>query len=371
MVRKLLVTVCVLSLASCSMLEGGRGTRTGKLELQPVPVFEAIRGWQTDNQAEALTAFLKSCSAFTAQPDTAATGQGKLLAPVRVWKEICRKANAVPETDAAQARAFFEEQFVPYKALNGSDAVGFYTGYYEPLLKGSLTRQRPYVYPVYGLPPTGTPAYTRSQIDFNALEGRAPVLAYVDDPVQLFFMHVQGSGRIQLDSGATLRLGYAGSNGLTYVSLGKEMVKKGIFTKEQVSMQAIRQWLHDHPNDMWQALWSNPSYVFFRPLNGDPVGTQQVPLTAGRSLAVDTQFIPLGMPVFVDTVLPAIEGASASIHRKLLIAQDTGGAIRGPLRGDIFFGFGSEAEQRAGAMRSGGESYVLVPRALAQTLGDD
>lgn len=131
-------------------------------------------------------------------------------------------------------------------------------------------------------------------------------------------------------------------------------------------MQSIKQWLYDHPNDMWQLMWENSSYVFFRPIQGDPVGSQQAPLTGGRSLAVDPKFIPLGMPVFLDTVLPTVEGAPMSIHRKLLIAQDTGGAIKGPLRGDIFFGFGTEAEQRAGVMRSGGESVLLLPRALAK-----
>jgi membrane-bound lytic murein transglycosylase A len=370
MMRILLAGVCVLGLAGCSMWQGEAGGATGKLELTPT-TFDAIRGWNNDNQAEALTAFLKSCAVFATKPETAAIGQGKLLAPVKVWKEVCRKAEAVPVTDAAPARAFFENHFVPFKAFDGENSVGLYTGYYEPLLKGSLTRQRPFVYPVYGLPPEGTPTYTRAQIDFNALAGHTSVLAYVDDPVQLFFLHVQGSGRIRLEGGDVLRVGYAGSNGLPYTSIGKAMVKKGVLTKEQVSMQSIKQWLYDHPSDMWQAMWENTSYVFFRPLNGDPVGTGQAPLTAGRSLAVDARFISFGMPVFVDTILPATDGMPLSIHRKLLIAQDTGSAIRGPLRGDIFFGFGTEAEQRAGVMRSGGERYLLVPRALANLLGGD
>lgn len=352
--------------AACSSLTGGNGA-DGTLRLQPVE-FAQVRGWNSDNQAEALTAFLKSCAVFAAQPETAATGQGQLLAPVTVWKETCRKAVAVPESDGALARIFFETYFVPFKAFDGSNPTGLYTGYYEPLLKGSLTRKRPFVYPVYGVPPAGTPAYTRSQMDFNVLMGRAPVLAYVDDPVQLYFLHVQGSGRVQLDDGTILRVGYAASNGLPYVSIGKKLVERGILTREQVSMQSIKQWMYDHPNDMWQLMWENSSYVFFRPLTGDPVGSQQAPLTAGRSLAVDSTFIPLGMPVFVDTILPAIEGSPMTIMRKLMIAQDTGGAIKGPLRADIFFGFGTDAEQRAGLMRSGGESYVLVPRALAKAV---
>ncbi len=354
-------------LSGCSWLGGSGNGATGKLELQQVD-YDALRGWGSDDQSEALDAFSKSCIAFNAQAETAAVGKGQLLAPVKVWKEICRKAASVPAGDAGQARIFFETQFVAFKAYDGSNPAGFYTGYYEPLLKGSLTRQRPYVYPLYGLPPAGTPQFTRAQIDFNSLNNVAPVLAYVDDPVQLFFLHVQGSGRVQLDNGSTLRVGYAGSNGLPYVSIGRQMVKKGVLTKEEASMQSIKQWLYDHPADMWQAMWENTSYVFFRQIQGDPVGTQQVPLTALRSLAVDADHIPLGMPVFVDTVLPAIEGSPLAFHRKLMIAQDTGGAIKGPIRADIFFGFGPAAEQRAGMMRSGGDSYVLVPRPLAQAL---
>lgn len=368
MMRGLSAALFLLALASCSWFGGGEGGKAdGTLRLRPLE-YSDIRGWGADNHAEAFAAFKKSCAAFAAQPETAANGQGKLLAPVRVWKEVCSKAASVPDGDNSAARSFFEQQFVPFRALDGSDPQGLYTGYYEPVLKGSLTRKRPYLYPVYGLPPEGTPTFTRAQIDFNALADKAPVLAYVDDPVQLFFLHVQGSGRVQLDDGRVLRVGYAGTNGLPYVSIGKQMVKKGIFTKDQVSMQSIKQWLYDNPNDMWQAMWENTSYIFFRRMEGDPVGTQQVPLTPGRSLAVDAKFIPLGMPVFLDVLQPGTDGVPASIQRKLLIAQDTGSAIKGPLRGDIFFGSGQQAEQVAGRMRSGGQVTLLVPRALALAL---
>jgi len=364
-----LAGVLLLSLASCSWMPGSSSHAPDKLELEPVS-FHDIRGWDKDAQEEALGAFLKSCKAFNVQPETGATGQGALLAPVAIWKSVCRNAAVVPPNNVGEARTFFEQYFVPFRASNHGDATGLFTGYYEPLLKGSLTRHRPFAYPVYGLPPAGTPAYTRAQMDFNVLMGKAPVLAYVDDPVQLFFLHIQGSGRIQLEDGKVLHVGYAGSNGLPYVSIGKRLVEKGIMKKEDVSMPSLKQWLYDHPNDMWQVMWENTSYVFFRPIEGDPLGTQQVPLTPERSLAVDARYIPLGMPVFVDTILPPTELAGMAIHRKLLIAQDTGGAIRGPLRGDIFFGFGPEAEARAGMLRSGGTCYLLVPRALAKAVQD-
>jgi len=338
-----------------------------KLVLQPVS-YKEVPGWREDGHNEPLAAFIKSCMAFIKMDDTDSTGQGVLRSPVTVWKAVCREATIVPAGDPALARHFFETFFVPFRATNNGNPIGLFTGYYEPLLNGSRTQQRPYVYPVYGLPEAGTPAYTRAQIDMGALNGHAPVLAYVDDPVARFFLHVQGSGRIALDTERRIDVGYAGSNGFNYRSIGKVLVDRGIFKKEDVTMLLLRQWLHDHPNDMWQVIWENPSYIFFREISGDPLGSEQVPLTAGRSLAVDQNFIPLGSPVFVNTEIPATPQAPLTIHRKLLIAQDTGTAIRGPVRGDIFFGFGENAEQVAGRMKATGEMILLVPRPLAITL---
>lgn len=365
--RKLSAMFGVLLLSACSF---GGPSKDGKLHMEPV-AFEALQGWQRDNQAQAFDAFQRSCAAISAKPETAAMGEGKLLAPIAVWKDVCRKALAITQVDDMQARLFFEQYFVPVRALNGDDSNALFTGYYEPLLKGSKERKRPYVYPIYGVPPADTPAYTRSQIDFNALVGRAPELAYVDDPVQLYFLHVQGSGRIQLEDGSIMRVGYAASNGLPYVSIGKKLVERDVMTKEQTSMQSIKQWLYDHPNDMWQLMWENTSYVFFRQITGDPIGTQGIPITAERTLAVDAKFIPLGTPVFIDTILPTTDKDSISFYRRLFIAQDTGGAIKGPTRGDIFFGFGPDAEARAGKMRSGGSLYLLLPKPLAKLLADD
>lgn len=297
----------MLLLAACSSSDrDDTAPSTGELRLEPVS-YDQMRDWGRDAHAEALAAFLQSCRAFTLQPETAAVGQGKLLSPVTVWKGLCREAAHVPAGDHVQARGFFEAKFVPFRAYNGDNPTGLFTGYYEPQLSGSLTRHRPYVYPIYGVPAPGTPSYTRSQIDFNMLDGKAPILAFVDDPVELFFL---------------------------------------------------------------QVLWENPSYIFFRPLTDGPTGSQQVPLTPGRSMAVDERFVPLGMPVFVDTVLPSTEITAMSVTRRLMVAQDTGSAINGPVRGDMFFGFGQEAEALAGAMRSGGQAYLLVPRPLAAALGD-
>jgi membrane-bound lytic murein transglycosylase A len=360
-----LLTVALL--AACTQASPPSASQgPDKLVLEPRH-FRELRGWDEDNHVEALGTFLKSCAVFDITPDTTATGEGILLAPASVWKDVCRKAEIVPPADEA-ARHYFEEYFVPFLATNNGNPSGLVTGYYEPLLRGSLTQHRPFMYPIYGPPVPGTPAYTRSQIDLGILNGRAPVLAYVDDPVRLFFMEIQGSGYVELENGTAIHLGYAASNGLPYVAIGRVLVDKGIMRKEDVSMPSLLRWLYDHPNDMWQVMWENTSYVFFQPLNGDAVGTEHAPLTANRSLAVDPHYIPLGMPVYLDTVLPETPSAPLTIHRKLMVAQDTGGGVHGPVRGDIFFGFGPVAEQLAGRLKSGGEFTLLVPRAIADTI---
>ena len=338
-----------------------------RLVLKPVS-YREIYGWNEDNQADALGAFVKSCGAFDRMQDNDATGQGDMLAPAVVWREVCRKAESTPPNENATARRFFEEYFIPARATNDGNPAGLITGYYEPVLKGSRIQQRPYVYPVYGVPVAGTPAYTRSQIDLGALNGHAPIVAYVDDPVRLFFLHIQGSGRILLPDNTMLHLSYAGSNGLPYVPIGKVLADQGSLNREQVTMPVLRQWLYDHPGDMWKIMWENTSYIYFRETQGDPVGTQQVPLTPGRSLAIDMRFIPLGAPIFLDTVLPETPDSPMTIHRKLLVAQDSGAAIKGPTRADIFFGFGTSAEQVAGRMKAGGAMTILLPRPLARTV---
>jgi membrane-bound lytic murein transglycosylase A len=365
--RQIFAIIALTLLAACSS-PGGQVSSSlpAKLVLEPIR-YSQIAGWGEDNQSDALSAFLKSCGAFGQMQDNDATGEGELLAPAVVWREVCRKAQTTPLGDAAIARKFFEQNFIAARVTNNGDPQGLITGYFEPMLKGSRTQQRPYVYPIYGLPYPGTPAYSRTQIDLGILNGHAPVIAYTDDPVRLFFMHVQGSGRMLMDNGSIIRFSYAGTNGLPYTSIGKALVDEGLLDKDQVTMPVLRQWLYDHPADMWKVMWENKSYIFFKETQGDPTGTEQVGLTPGRSIAVDMRYIPLGAPVFVDTVLPVTPEAPMAIHRKLMVAQDSGSAIKGPTRVDIFFGFGAAAEEVAGRMKSGGMLVVLLPRPLART----
>ena len=272
---------------------------------------------------------------------------------------------------------------------------GLVTGYYEPLLAGSRTRKAPFLYPVYGVPDDlltidlgdlrpdlkgqrlrgrvdgkrVVPYYSRAELEAGggALKGRA--LLYVDDPIDLFFLMIQGSGRVRLDSGRTVRVNYADQNGHPYRSIGRLLIDRGDLKAEQASMQGIKAWARSNPAKLAELLNANPSYVFFRETGtgdgGDlpgPQGAQGVPITAGRSVAVDPGFVPLGTPVWLATTWPN----SARPLERLMLAQDTGGAIRGANRADFFWGFGDEAGREAGRMRQSGEMWLLWPNGAGE-----
>lgn len=275
---------------------------------------------------------------------------------------------------------------------------GLLTGYYEPLLTGARTPDARHRVPLYRPPPdlvavdlaafaadlagrrvTGrveagrlVPYSDRAAIDAGALAGRDLELLWVDDPVAAFFLHIQGSGRVRLPDGSLIRVGYAGQNGRPYRAIGRDLIELGALTPETVSLQTIRTWLLANPGAAPAVMQKNPSFVFFRDLgpvdDGEgPPGAQGAPLTPGRSLAVDTAHVALGTPVWLDTTAPWPDGPGPL--RRLLVAQDTGGAIKGALRGDVFFGAGEDAEHTAGHMRSPGRWWVLLPHAAAAARG--
>ncbi|MFQ5957805.1 MAG: murein transglycosylase A [Alphaproteobacteria bacterium] len=385
---RLTAVVGVLLLAAAC---GPRPPEAERLDLAAVG-FDDLPGWNDDRQAEALVALRRSCERFAAQPDDRGVGADGLAGTVADWRAPCAAAAAIADGDDAAARAFFETWFTPFRATAGRERDGFFTGYFEPLLAGARAPDRRYVTPIYALPPdlitvnlgefrpelrgeriagrieAGAlkPYSDRAAIDAGALDGRATTLAWVDDPVDAFFLHVQGSGRIRLDDGEMLRVGYAGSNGHAYVSIGRVLVERGALTAEEVSLDSIRAWLAANPDEAGAVLAANPSYVFFRELEeGDgPIGSQGAVLTPGRSLAVDPLHVPLGVPVWLDIMAPAPDPAAPDRRvRRLVVAQDTGGAIKGPLRGDVFWGFGREAGSIAGRMKHPGRLYLLLPRA--------
>lgn len=370
-VSKLVLVGLVCLLASC-VSAPSRMPGIG----QPVSWAE-LPGWQDDRLAQAWPALLNSCQ--------------KMPARDARWSNLCADAALFPAPDDDTARAFFETRFVAHEVsgLNGAPD-GLITGYYEPLLHGSLVKTKRFRYPLYGRPDDlvvvdlgalypelqgkryrgrlnsqrVVPYYSRADISNGKRPPDDAVLAWVDDPVALFFLEIQGSGRIQLPDGKMLHVGYADQNGHPYVAIGRTLVESGAMKLEEATMPGIRAWLKANPDKAQAVLNSNPSYVFFsvrEPDSSGPVGALSVPLLPERSIAVDPDFIPLGSPVWFDTSLPGND--SARPYRRLVFAQDTGGAIRGPVRADLFLGFGQNAELTAGALRQRGKLYVLLPTA--------
>lgn len=316
--------------------------------------FEQLPGWTADRAAEAIPPFVAGCTRIdpTAHP--------KLPA-------LCAQARALPPGDDAAARAFFEQSFQPHLAAADGDAKGLVTGYFEPEFRASRTRGGEYQTPLLRRPRghvAGRVLPTRAQINRGALARQRLEMLWVADPVDAFFLHIQGSGRARLPDGAVVRLPYDGKNEQPYVPIGRVLVDRGEMRLEDVSMQSIRAWLAAHPAEAEAVMEQNPSFVFFREVTGiapdqGPPGGMGVPLTPQRSVAVDRAHIPLGTPVWIDTN-DALTPATP--FRRLVIAQDVGAAIRGPTRTDLFFGWGPDAEARAGRMRQPGSVYVLLPR---------
>lgn len=337
--------------------------------------WQDLPRWQDDDPAAAWEPFLASCRA---------------LAQQEPWREVCAAAHAAGNPEREQARRFFELNFTPFQVsyADGGEE-GLITGYYEPLLRGSRTPSARFRYPIYGVPDDLlvvdltevypelksmrlrgrlegrriVPYYDRAQIELGraTLVGRE--IAWVDDAIELFFLQIQGSGRIALANGAVLRVGYAEQNGHPFRSIGRLLVERGELPLEKASMQGIQAWARANPGKLTELLNNNASYVFFRELPADlpgPLGTLGVPLTARRSIAVDQRFVALGAPVYIATTWPL---SSRPLHR-LMVAQDTGGAIRGAVRADFFWGFGEEASREAGRMKQPLRMWVLMPNAF-------
>lgn len=348
--------------------------------------WNALPGWGDDRAGDAWPALRVGCGALTAP-----------AAPMRdVWTAPCTAAGMLTTPGAAEVRTYFENHFIPY-AIVGADGrdTGLVTGYYEPLLAGSRTRSAQFPVALYA-PPDDLltidltelypdlkdrrlrgrvegrrviPYWSRADID----AGRAPLdgkaLVYVDDPVEAFFLQIQGSGRVELAEGGVIRVGYADQNGHPFRSVARVLIDRGEISADRASMQGIKAWAHANPAELPALLEENPSYVFFREVApfppgsqeaaiDGPIGTLGVPLAAGRTIAVDTRSVPLGAPVFLATTWPL----STTPLNRLVLAQDTGGAIRGAVRADFFWGFGVEAGREAGRMRQDGRMWLLWPK---------
>jgi membrane-bound lytic murein transglycosylase A len=363
--RLILSLILMLLAASCAGIK-----KADKLVLQPAD-FSSLSGWSQDYVSEAIPALLKSCDKWKSQAADKPIGKAAFAGTVKDWQPACDAAATVPLADDEAVRRYFTTYFSPYRVTNDGDAKGLFTGYYEIDLHGSKTRSERYHEPLYKLPPdkvAGSAYYTRKEIDEGALVGKGLELVYVDDPVQAFFLHIQGSGRITLDDGTVMRVGFAGQNGHPYTPIGRYMLEQGLLEKGKVSANSIKDWLRNNPEQARFIMQRDVSFIFFKDnshLTEGPIGAQGVPLTTERSLAVDRRFIPLGVPLWLDTTYPTLPEAKPLPLRKLFIAQDTGGAIKGVVRGDVFFGNGKLAEDLAGYMKNKGSYYMLLPKGLS------
>jgi membrane-bound lytic murein transglycosylase A len=338
-----------------------------RLTLTPAR-YDQLAGWGDDTIAAAIPALQRSCKTILARSSGArldAKTKGTDFGSVGEWRPLCATAAALPAGDDRAARQFLEANFAPFLAGNNDTNEGLFTGYFEITLNGARQRGGAYQTPLYRRPAEPS-RYTRAEIGDGALAGQGLELLWVDDPVDAFFLEIQGSGRVRLRGGGMARVGYDGSNGKSYVAVGRLLIERGEIPREKVTMAAIRAWMTANPKLGASLRRENPSYVFFREIaGGGPLGAQQSVLIAGHSLAVDRAFVALGIPIWIDV---RQRFAPNDTIRRLVVAQDTGGAIKGPVRGDLFWGHGKAAADGAGAMNARGRYYLLLPKPVAARL---
>ena len=335
--------------------------------------FAALAGWQDDDHAAAYAAFLKSCGAIK-------HGTLKMRAARPVYGglfKVCARANAAGLLDRDAARAFFEDNFKPVRLAANGQEQGFYTGYYEPVVEGSRVKTDEYSVPLYTAPAHVVkkkqskvfPQYDRTKIEDGALAGKGLEICYVKNPVDAFFAQIQGSTRVKLEGGKLLRLNYIASNGHPYTPVGRFLVDRGIVSKEDMSMDKIRDFMESNPEEGKELRRMNRSFVFFHETalgeNDECIGAQGVQLTPLRSVAVDKSLHVYGTPVWVDAELPIESEKPETPFRRLMIAQDTGSAIIGPARADIYFGHGDKVASIAGRIKQYGTFVMLVPQSIS------
>lgn len=389
--------LAVLGVAGCANLIPTLPTAQIAKPTPPKPVFGLFRnsfdklpGWVADNHAEALPAFIRSCDKIQKLPKDKAMGKYKQMGKISDWIPLCEAARIIRPGNKVEAQYFFETKFIPYSVRESQNKRGLFTGYYEPDLNGAFGPDGRYRFPLYAKPKdligsdlglfdtelSGrlvggrvvnekfVPYYTRAEIEAGALSGRQLETVWVDNLIDAFILHIQGSGRVILPDGSHVRVGYAGKNGHRYTAIGRELVAAGVLRLEDVTMPAIRQWMEANPAAAVSLMRKNKSFIFFRVIDGaGPIGAQGVALTPGRSLAVDRSYFPMGIPMWIDLSEPV--SFNLPSIRRVVIAQDTGSAIKGIVRGDFFWGHGREAGDKAGVMKEYGEYNVLLPRTAA------
>ena len=370
--------------ASCAQEAPRRDLAPSAPAVVPVPDqfglvparFSDLPGWQDDAAAAVLPALNRTCDRLLNLPLDKSVGYDGMGGTVADWYTPCSVARRLAVNDNDGARLFFEGWFSPFLAVNNGSAEGVFTGYFEPELKGSRTRSAVYAIPLLGRPrdlvmrkgadggsDVGrmvqgkfVPYPTRAEIEAGAIAQQANAVVWVADAVDAHILHIQGSGRIRFEDGSVMQVGVAATNGRPFVGISRLLRDRGLLA--DVSMPSVRAWLRAHPREAKALMAENPRYVFYHEVRGDgPLGSEGVALTPGRSLAVDPRYVALGLPLFLDTVDP-----TGQPLQRLVMAQDTGGAIKGPVRGDFFWGAGEEAFDKAGRMKSAGRYWLMLPQ---------
>lgn len=352
--------------------------------------FNQLPGWKTADLKKSLMAFQTSCRAFVKQNPEQVVGTDHIDLQVKDWQPACYAALKINPVSEKAAKSFFQEWFAPVEFYDKQTGPGLFTGYYVPGLKGSYTKSKEFSVPLYETPDDLVtadlgmffndlknrrivarldknklvPYYTREQINHGAIKKKARVLVWIQSPIDRVFLEIQGSGVIDLDNGDRISVGYDAQNGQPYTAIAGVLIKKGVMTRDNASMQGIKRYLTEHPKELDDVINQNKSFVFFRKMTqGIALGSQGVSLTPGYSLAIDRQWIPMGTPLWLNTTRP--DSKNPDTHKpmqRLMIAQDTGGAIRGKIRGDVFWGGGDRATLIAGHMKNEGHYWLLLPK---------
>lgn len=358
------------------------------LTLKP-GTYTQLPGWGSTNLKQSLLALRISCHAFSRQDPNSAVGSKYIPLKAKDWYPACSAAAQVDENSNAEMQTFFQTWFKPVEFQNGKPLQGLFTGYYVPSLQGSLTKSKHFSVPIYSVPPNLVtanlaafssdlphhkivghvvakkviPFYTRADIDTGAIADSTTVLAWVNNSLDRLILETEGSGIVELKEGGRLAVGYAADNGAKYRSIASILIKKGTMTEDQASMPHIRTYFKEHPAQLRPVINQNKSFVFFRQLPHDAVvGSQGVPLSPGYTLAIDRKWIPMGVPLWLTTTIQDVKSNTPTSFNRLMIAQDTGGSIRGMVRGDIYWGEGEKATAIATKIRSTGHYWLLLPR---------
>lgn len=358
--------------------------------------FEQLPGWNNAHLVESFNTFKISCKAFVRQKPEQVVGTDHIDLKAGDWRPACEEALKHQRITESKARKFFHQWFMPVEFFDKKPVKGLFTGYYMPLLKGSYKKSKRFHVPLYETPDNlitidlglffphlknkkiigrlvdkrVIPYFTRKEINAGAIKNHANVLLWVEDPIDRLFLEIQGSGIIEFKSGKRILVGYDAQNGAPYTSIAGVLIKKGVMTKDNASMQGIKNYLARHPNQRDAIINKNKSFVFFRTLNTDAaLGSQGVALTPGYSMAVDRAWVPMGVPLWLSTSRPSSKKPERNIpFQRLMIAQDTGGAIKGKVRGDVYWGGGEKATAIAGHMKNEGYYWLLLPRHAVQRM---